>query len=272
MNKKDEEAVLMNTPSNRTFLPFSLHLVDLRISIQGVAIVAASDISIPTKAKTVLLGNSGSGKSTLLKALLGLLAAGTVVEGHVIDRITQRHYSGVELKNGKLPAIIRCGYLPQSGSLLPHHTTAGGFLKDLMRHTHTTVMNDWLEFFGLERNEYFDSKLPTQFSGGERRRFALAVVLSSNPELIFLDEPTSGLDDERVEELLLRLTQLEHTMIFATHDYVFASRLADQVIFLENGKVAEQARSDEFFRRPRSEGAKRYCDAWRRLLREHGEK
>ena len=102
---------------------------------------------------------------------------------------------------------------------------------------------------------------PNALSGGQQQRVGIARAIARNPELILFDEPTSALDPEMVREVLdvmLDLAKQGKTMIIVTHEMQFARAIANRVIFLDGGKIVEEAAPAEFFDRPKTERAQRF--------------
>jgi glutamate/aspartate transport system ATP-binding protein len=101
-------------------------------------------------------------------------------------------------------------------------------------------------------------KFPGQLSGGQQQRVAIARGLAMDPIAMLFDEPTSALDPEMINEVLDVMTELAHegmTMMVVTHEMGFASRVSHRVIFMDEGRIAEDAKKDDFFGKPRSERA-----------------
>ena len=101
-------------------------------------------------------------------------------------------------------------------------------------------------------------KFPAQLSGGQQQRVAIARALAMDPVCMLFDEPTSALDPEMINEVLDVMVELAHdgmTMIVVTHEMGFARRVADRVLFMENGEILEDAPTQEFFTNPRSDRA-----------------
>ena len=98
-------------------------------------------------------------------------------------------------------------------------------------------------------------KFPGQLSGGQQQRVAIARSLAMNPDIMLFDEPTSALDPEMIKEVLDVMIQLAEegmTMLVVTHEMGFAKTVADQMIFMDEGRIVEQASPDEFFNNPKS--------------------
>ena len=102
---------------------------------------------------------------------------------------------------------------------------------------------------------------PSQLSGGQKQRIAIVRALCMDPEVMLFDEPTSALDPEMVREVLdvvLDLAREGKTMVIVTHEMQFARAIADRVLFLEDGKIAEEAAPEDFFTAPKTERAKKF--------------
>ncbi|RTH97490.1 peptide ABC transporter ATP-binding protein [Thermus scotoductus] len=191
---------------------------------------------------TVLLGESGVGKTTLLKALAGLVPA----EG--------RPYGGLP------PERRPVGYLPQDLALFPHMTAWENVAFPLAGGNRKARALALLERVGLEEHVH---KRPNQLSGGQKQRVALARALARNPEILLLDEPTSALDPEMVGEVLDVMRDLARggmTMLVVTHEMGFAREVADRVVFMDGGQVAEEGRPEEIFTRPKEERTRAFLE------------
>ena len=106
-------------------------------------------------------------------------------------------------------------------------------------------------------------KFPSQLSGGEQQRVAIARSLCMNPEIMLFDEPTSSLDPEMIQEVLqvmIDLAEQGMTMVCVTHEMGFASKVADQVIFMDNGQILEKNSPEKFFSCPQHERAKHFLE------------
>jgi ABC-type polar amino acid transport system ATPase subunit len=102
-------------------------------------------------------------------------------------------------------------------------------------------------------------KYPGQLSGGQQQRVAIARALAMQPRIMLFDEPTSALDPEMVKEVLDAMLELAHggmTMVVVTHEMGFARSVADRVVFMDQGRILEQAPPGEFFANPRQERAR----------------
>ena len=203
----------------------------------------------------VICGPSGSGKSTLIKCVNGLEP---FEEGRILVEGTS-----VGDRETDLPKLrARIGMVFQSFELYPHMTASQNIslaqVKVLKRSKSAAAerARQLLERVGMA--EHAD-KYPGNHSGGQQHRVAIARALAMDPIAMLFDEPTSALDPEMINEVLdvmVGLAQDGMTMIVVTHEMGFASNVADRVVFMDEGRIVEDTRKDEFFRAPRSERAK----------------
>ena len=202
----------------------------------------------------VVCGPSGSGKSTLIKCVNGL-------EPFQEGKIT---VDGVSVgdKSTNLPRLrSQIGMLFQNFELFPHMTA----LENICL-AQTKVLErkpDEAEERGMKLLERVDlvehaHKHPAQLSGGQQQRVAIARALAMDPIAMLFDEPTSALDPEMINEVLDVMVELAHegmTMIVVTHEMGFARKVANRVVFMDEGSIIEDADKEEFFGTPRSDRA-----------------
>jgi glutamate/aspartate transport system ATP-binding protein len=202
----------------------------------------------------VVCGPSGSGKSTLIKTVNALepFQKGDIV----VD--------GTKINDPKtdLPKLrARVGMVFQNFELFPHLTITQnltlGQIKVLGRKQEEAVTRGLklLDRVGLIAQK---DKFPGQLSGGQQQRVAIARALSMDPICMLFDEPTSALDPEMVNEVLdvmVALAKEGMTMMVVTHEMGFARKVAHRVIFMDQGRIVEDASKDDFFGKPRSERA-----------------
>jgi glutamate transport system ATP-binding protein len=203
----------------------------------------------------VVIGPSGSGKSTLCRVINRLepVDSGSVV----VD--------GVPVpEEGRALARLRAdvGMVFQSFNLFAHRTvlenvTLGPIkAKGVRRAEAEELAMGLLERVGVADQAH---KLPAQLSGGQQQRVAIARALAMRPKVILFDEPTSALDPEMINEVLDVMVDLARsgmTMVVVTHEMGFARRAADRVVFMDGGRIVEEAPPEEFFTAPRSDRAK----------------
>jgi glutamate/aspartate transport system ATP-binding protein len=202
----------------------------------------------------VVCGPSGSGKSTLIKCVNGLepFQKGEIL----VDSIS------VGDPRTNLPKLrSRVGMVFQHFELFPHMSVTEnltlGQTKVLGRtkEAATEKANKLLDRVGLIDQK---DKYPGQLSGGQQQRVAIARALSMDPIAMLFDEPTSALDPEMINEVLdvmVELAQEGMTMMVVTHEMGFARKVAHRVIFMDQGRIVEDARKEDFFGKPRSDRA-----------------
>jgi glutamate/aspartate transport system ATP-binding protein len=202
----------------------------------------------------VVCGPSGSGKSTLIKTvnMLEPFQEGTIT----VDGVS------VGDKGTDLPKLrSRVGMVFQNFELFPHLTITENLtlaqIKVLGRSKEEALAKGigLLERVGLKAQA---EKFPGQLSGGQQQRVAIARALSMDPICMLFDEPTSALDPEMVNEVLdvmVELAQEGMTMMCVTHEMGFARKVADRVIFMDQGCIVEDCTKEAFFGSPRSERA-----------------
>jgi glutamate/aspartate transport system ATP-binding protein len=202
----------------------------------------------------VVCGPSGSGKSTLIKCVNGLEP---FQEGNISVNETSVGDSGTNLPQLR----SRIGMVFQNFELFPHITVADniklGQVKVLNRGDDEASDRSMvlLKRVGLEDQA---DKHPAQLSGGQQQRVAIARALAMDPIAMLFDEPTSALDPEMINEVLdvmVELAQEGMTMMVVTHEMGFARKVADRVIFMDEGRIEEDATKEEFFGAPRGERA-----------------
>lgn len=202
--------------------------------------------------KIVIIGPSGSGKSTFLRCL-NLLEVPT--SGQI-------WFDGVEItdpKNDVNKIRQKMNMVFQHFNLYANHTVLSNItlapikLKKISKEQAEEEAMSLLKRVGLQdkANAY-----PSQLSGGQKQRIAIVRSLAMNPEVILFDEPTSALDPEMVGEVLgvmEELSQMGLTMICVTHEMGFANKIADKVIFMDDGCIVEEDKPQEIFSNPKSE-------------------
>ena len=217
------------------------------------------DLQIAHGEVVVVVGPSGSGKSTLIRCI-------NLLEDYQRGEV---RVDGQKVVRGKALAKVRAevGMVFQSFNLFPHlsalHNVALGPLRvrGMARADADARARALLVKVGLA--EHAD-KLPGQLSGGQQQRVAIARALAMEPKALLFDEPTSALDPEMVGEVLAVMQALAHTgvtMVIVTHEMGFARRVADRVIFMEDGLVVEQAQPDVFFGAPREARTQAFLQA-----------
>jgi glutamate/aspartate transport system ATP-binding protein len=203
----------------------------------------------------VVCGPSGSGKSTLIKTVNGL-------EPFQKGEILVDNVSVGDRKTNLSALRARIGMVFQNFELFPHlsirQNLTIGQIKVLGRSEEEATEKGlkYLDRVGLLSQK---DKFPGQLSGGQQQRVAIARALSMDPIAMLFDEPTSALDPEMINEVLdvmVGLAQEGMTMMVVTHEMGFARKVADRVIFMDQGRIVEDAAKEEFFASPRSDRAR----------------
>ncbi len=224
----------------------------LRKSFDKLDVLKGVDIDIYKGDVVCVIGASGSGKSTFLRCL-NLLEQPT---GGCI------YFDGVDLTSDKVDLNLhrqKMGMVFQQFNLFPHLnilknlTLAPTMLKKIPREEAEAKAMALLARVGLaDRAQSY----PNQLSGGQKQRVAIVRALCMEPDVMLFDEPTSALDPEMVGEVLDVMKELAHegmTMVVVTHEMGFAREVANRVIFLDDGLIAEQGSPEEIFGSPKTE-------------------
>ena len=207
--------------------------------------------------KVVVCGPSGSGKSTLIRCINQL-------EEHQQGSI---RVAGQEVRPGMkgIEAIRReVGMVFQSFNLFPHMTILENLVLGPIRNRgmdRVAARKLAMEYLDKVRIAEQADKYPPQLSGGQQQRVAIARALCMQPRVMLFDEPTSALDPEMIAgvlEVIETLARDGMTMIVVTHEMGFARRVADRVVFMDEGEIVETAPPEQFFNAPRSDRAKQF--------------
>ena len=212
------------------------------------------DLKIPKGEVLVICGPSGSGKSTLIRCINRLEK---IQKGEIIVNKTPVHDKLTNLT--KLRAQI--GFVFQQFHLYPHMTVLQNVMlapvnvKKIDKSDAEKIALKKLEKVGLTDKSH---AYPAQLSGGQQQRVAIARGLAMSPEIMLFDEPTSALDPEMIGEVLdvmVNLVSEGMTMCVVTHEMGFAKKVADRVLFMDDGKIVETDTPDAFFDNPKTDRA-----------------
>jgi ABC-type polar amino acid transport system ATPase subunit len=235
--------------------PEVLRTVDLRKRYGDVEVLRGVDLSVRRGERVVIIGPSGSGKSTLLRCLNFLEESTGEVHllGEHIDLSTMR--SGT--REARLDTLrARVGMVFQDFNLFSHLTARANIalapvhVSRVSRAEALAAADELLEKVGLR--DKGDAR-PAELSGGQQQRIAIARALAMRPEIMFFDEVTSALDPELVGEVLGVMRQLAEegmTMLIVTHEMHFAEEVADRIVFMDGGVIAEEGRPFDVLYRP----------------------
>ena len=229
-----------------------------------------SDVSFQVdKGETVcVLGPSGSGKSTLLRCINWLERpdAGQIyLKGQPVGVMA----SGVVMNDRDLSRLrTRIGMVFQHFALWPHLTVLQNVTEapiQVQRRPKAEALDEALALLAKVGLADKRDAFPSRLSGGQKQRVGIARALAVRPDLLLFDEPTSALDPELVGEVLLVMRDLARegmTMVVVTHEMGFARDAATRVIFLDRGRVVEQAPPEQFFARPQTERARQFLQRY----------
>lgn len=225
---------------------FPLAVRDVTLRFGGTTVLDGVTLDLGPVGCTVIMGPNGAGKSLLLKLLHGLAepTSGRVEWG------------------GQAPARIthRQALVFQKPVLLRRSVAANIDFVLRARGKDVTRRDALLEHVGLTHKASHPARL---LSGGEAQRLALARALATDPEVLFLDEPTASLDPASVlaiERIVSDACARGVRIVFVTHDVGQARRIADDVVFLHRGRVAEHGAASDFFDDPQSAAARDYLN------------
>jgi glutamate/aspartate transport system ATP-binding protein len=205
----------------------------------------------------VICGPSGSGKSTLLRCINGL-------EPYQKGEIT---VEGISLSNPKTNLYKlrqKIGMVFQKFELYPHMTVLHNITLAPMKVLKKSKQEAEKRAIALLERVGIPEKAkeyPANLSGGQQQRVAIARSLAMDPNCMLFDEPTSALDPEMIKEVLDVMTDLAKegmTMIVVTHEMCFAREVADEIIFMDEGKIVERGTDESFFANPKSERTKAF--------------
>jgi polar amino acid transport system ATP-binding protein len=225
-------------------------------SFGTLKVLRGIDLEVRAGEVTVVLGPSGSGKSTLLRTInhLEKVDSGWIsVDGTLVGY----RRSGDKLYELREREVLRqrtqIGFVFQNFNLFPHLTVVENIIEAPVsalkrpRKDAVAAAEKLLARVGLADKA---DAYPRQLSGGQQQRVAIARALALEPKLLLFDEPTSALDPELVGEVLdviKDLAQQGTTMIVVTHEIGFAREVADTVVFMDDGRIVEQATPEQFF-------------------------
>ncbi|MGE0659218.1 MAG: amino acid ABC transporter ATP-binding protein [Reyranellaceae bacterium] len=243
---------MSNAARNLDEAPIAIELRHVNKWFGNFQVLTDVNLTVRKGEKVVVCGPSGSGKSTMIRCINRLeehQAGDIVVDGMTLTN----DIKGVE-------AIRReVGMVFQQFNLFPHLTIMENLtLAPIWVRKMPKKEAEELAMMFLERVRIPEQalKYPGQLSGGQQQRVAIARALCMRPKIMLFDEPTSALDPEMVKEVLDVMIELANegmTMICVTHEMGFARSVADNVVFMDRGRVEEMAPPSQFFDNPKSE-------------------
>jgi phospholipid/cholesterol/gamma-HCH transport system ATP-binding protein len=222
---------------------------DLHKSFGPKLVLDGVDIDVAHGEALVIIGGSGTGKSVLLKHIIGLLkpdSGSVVVDGTAVETLDNRQITEFRRK---------FGFSFQEGALFDSMTVWQNVafpLQRLTRMSRQEIGERVEECLSMVRLEGTGDKMPSELSGGMRRRVGFARSVAHKPEILLFDEPTTGLDPVTtalIDEVIIELKErLETTTVTITHDMESAFRIGDRVAMLHKGKIIAAAPPEEFRR------------------------
>ena len=239
----------------------------VRKSFGALEVLKGVDLNVRKGTVACIIGRSGSGKSTFLRCINHL----EEINGGIL--LVDGEFVGYDLRNGKLYEVknsVLCrrraniGMVFQSFNLFAHMTALENLIEAPIRVRKIPPAEAKTQAYALLKRVGLSDKAdvyPRQLSGGQQQRVAIARALAMNPKIMLFDEPTSALDPELVGEVLQVMRDLAEsgmTMIVVTHEMGFAREVADELIFMDQGVVAERGNPREMIASPKSPGTREF--------------
>lgn len=235
----------------------AIELIDVNKWFGDFHVLKDINLKVGMGEKIVICGPSGSGKSTVVRCINRL-------ESHEKGKIL---VDGIELTNS--PESVKAirsevGMVFQQFNLFPHLTVLENLTlgpmkaRGLSKEEAVARAEKYLERIHIPEQA---DKYPRHLSGGQQQRVAIARSLCMEPKIMLFDEPTSALDPEMISEVLDVMVDLASdgiTMICVTHEMGFARKVADRIVFMDEGKIVESGAPTEFFDSPRSERCQKF--------------
>ena len=255
-----------------------IDVIDLKKTFGDLEVLKGINVTINKGDIVVVIGPSGSGKSTFLRCLNcmedptsgSIIFNGVDIADMRVDINIHRRHMGMVFQHFNLfnnmtvienimmaPVYVRCKELKKAkrkGTLAPDAPKTKAEIKAQARE----------EALGLLRRIGLEDKAdvyPSTLSGGQKQRVAIVRALAMKPDVILFDEPTSALDPEMVGEVLDLMKERANegmTMVVVTHEMGFAREVANRVLFMDQGKILEEAPPEEFFAHPKNERTKEF--------------
>jgi len=234
----------MSAPS-----PDVVELRDLVLNFENKQVLGGVSLKVEPLERLVIMGQSGSGKSTILRLILGLLqpTAGSVFfKQFEISRLPRRKLQQIRTRIGM---VYQYSALLSSRSVRENVALPLEELTDTTREEIDRIVDEKLALVGMAHAR---DQMPSELSGGMKKRVSLARALVMDPELILFDEPTAGLDPviaSVIDELIISLTEKSKvTSVIVTHEMDSAFRIGTRMAMLYQGKIIEQGEPEEFKR------------------------
>ena len=257
--------------SNGTDAAKVIEVIDLHKSFDSLEVLKGVSLDARQGEVIAIIGGSGSGKSTMLRCInmLETPTSGTIkVHGDAIEMkndgkggLKPANQDQVRRIRTRLAMVFQSFNLWQHMTLLENVIEVPVHVLGRSKEESVKLAESLLKRVGLEEKH---DTYPVFLSGGQQQRAAIARALAIQPEVMLFDEPTSALDPELIGEVLAVIGDLAkegRTMLLVTHEMKFAREVADRIIFLHNGIIAEEGPPEEIFGAPKSEHLKRFISA-----------
>ncbi len=243
-----------------------IEIMHLKKSFQTQRVLEDICLKIEKNKVYALLGPSGSGKSTLLRCinLLEMPDSGMMKMQDLVIDFTKIYKGDLQRIRKKVGMVFQNYNLFANKTALENITQSLISVHKYSKAEANKIGFKYLDMVGLrERAEYY----PSMLSGGQQERIGIARALAFNPEILLFDEPTSSLDPELVEEVLNVIKMIkDKTMILVTHELNFARKIANEVIFMSEGKILEQSPPESFFNAPKTHRAKLFLQKFNNAI------
>ncbi|WP_278926311.1 amino acid ABC transporter ATP-binding protein [Staphylococcus auricularis] len=221
-----------------------------------------NDVSFEQQRGTVtaIIGPSGSGKTTLLRTLnaLSLPQSGSIQLNDVTFDSENHTKKDIKTLRDKSAMVFQNYNLFKNKTIIDNITEGLIYGKKMKKDKAQTIAHDYLERVGLLEHQ---DKYPVQLSGGQSQRVGIIRALALNPDVLLLDEPTSALDPESVQsvlQLIQSIAQNGMTMTLVTHEIQFAKAIADQILFIDQGRIIQRGTPTEVLEESESERIQRF--------------
>jgi ABC-type polar amino acid transport system ATPase subunit len=213
------------------------------------------NLSVQQGKVVVIIGPSGSGKSTLLRCM-NYLETPTSGEVWFMGEKMTTEQKDLNRHRAEIGMVFQSFNLYAHLTVMENITLAQRVVKKTQKNEAEAVAMEQLRKVGIAEKA---DKFPSQISGGQQQRAAIARALAMKPKLMLFDEPTSALDPEMIKEVLdvmMLLAKEGITMVIVTHEMGFARAAADEVIFMDFGRIVEKSTPDNLFNNPQSDRTK----------------
>jgi phospholipid/cholesterol/gamma-HCH transport system ATP-binding protein len=224
-----------------------VHLNQVSLGFAGKSVLNAIELKIFPQDRLVILGQSGGGKSTMLRLILGILkpTAGEIKYKHL--RVSRLSRSKLNLLRSRIGMVYQYSALISSSNVRENLALPARELGRKSESEIDKLVEEKLAMVGMSGTE---SKMPSELSGGMRKRVSLARALMLDPELVLFDEPSAGLDpvmSSVIDELIINLTEKTNTTsVIVTHEMDSAFRIATRMAMLYQGAIIQDATPEDF--------------------------